>query len=32
MRPNERNRYNEPPHDDEELCVDYRKATENVDR
>jgi hypothetical protein len=32
IRPNERNRYNEPPHDDEELVIDYRKATENVDR
>lgn len=32
IRPNERNRYSEPPADDEEMCVDYRKATENVDR
>jgi len=32
IKPNERNRYNEPPHDDEEICIDYRKATENVDR
>jgi hypothetical protein len=32
MRPNERNRYNSPPSDDEELCMDLRKATENVDR
>lgn len=32
MRPNERNRYNEPPADDEELTIDLRKATENVDR
>lgn len=32
MRPNERNRYNEPPSDDEELSIDFRKATENVDR
>ncbi len=32
MRPNERNRYNEPPGDDEELSIDFRKATENVDR
>ena len=32
MRPNERNRFDSPPEDDEELCVDFRKATENVDR
>jgi len=32
MRPNERNRYSEPPADDEEVCIDFRKATENVDR
>lgn len=32
MRPNERNRYNEPPHDDEEMCIDYRRAYDNVDR
>lgn len=32
MRPNERNRYSEPPSDDEELSIDFRRATENVDR
>jgi len=32
MRPDERNRYSEPMADDEELCIDLRKATENVDR
>ena len=32
MRPDERNRYNEPPQDDEEQCIDYRRAIENVDR
>jgi hypothetical protein len=32
MRPNERNRLSSPPIDDEELTVDIRKATENVDR
>ena len=32
MRPNERNRLSSPPIDDEELCMDLRKATENVDR
>jgi hypothetical protein len=32
MRPNERNRLSSPPIDDEELCIDFRKATENVDR
>jgi hypothetical protein len=29
---NEINRLNSPFSDDEELCVDYRKATSNVDR
>jgi hypothetical protein len=32
MRPNERNRLSSPPIDDEEVCIDFRKATENVDR
>jgi len=32
IRPDERNRYDEPPNDDEEICIDYRKAIENVDR
>jgi len=32
IRPNERNRLNSPPDDDEDLVVDYRKAAENVDR
>ena len=32
MKPNERNRLSSPPIDDEELCIDFRKATENVDR
>ena len=32
IRPNERNRMDAPPEDDEEACVDYRKAIENVDR
>lgn len=32
IRPNERNRLNSPPSDDEEICIDYRIATENVDR
>ena len=32
MRPDERNRYNEPPHDDEEIVIDYRRAFDNVDR
>lgn len=32
IRPNERNRLSEPPSVDEEICVDYRIATENVDR
>lgn len=32
MRPNERNRLNSPPEDDEEMCVDYRRARDNVDR
>jgi len=32
MRPNERNRYNEPPQDDEEQTIDYRRAFDNVDR
>lgn len=32
MRPNERNRFSSPPEDDEELYVDFRKATENVNR
>lgn len=32
IRPNERNRMDAPPEDDEEICADYRKATENVDR
>jgi hypothetical protein len=32
IRPDERNRYNEPPQDDEEQCIDYRRAMENVDR
>jgi len=30
--PNERNRLNSPPKDDEEMVIDYRKATENVNR
>lgn len=32
IRPNEINRLNSPFSDDEELCVDYRKAISNVDR
>jgi len=32
MRPDERNRYNEPPQDDEEQVIDYRRAFDNVDR
>ena len=32
IRPDERNRYDEPPNDDEELCIDYRRAIENVNR
>lgn len=32
IRPDERNRLSEPAVDDEELCIDYRKASENVDR
>lgn len=32
MRPNERNRFNSPPEDDEEMTVDYRRARDNVDR
>lgn len=32
IRPDERNRMDAPPEDDEEACVDYRKAIENVDR
>lgn len=32
IRPDERNRMPCPPEDDEEACVDYRKAIENVDR
>lgn len=31
IRPNERNRLNSPPDDDEELVIDYRKAADNVD-
>lgn len=31
IRPNERNRLNNPPADDEELVIDYRKAGDNVD-
>lgn len=31
IRPNERNRMNKPPEDDEELTVDYRRAIENMD-
>lgn len=32
IRPNERNRLDCPIEDDEEMCLDLRKATENVDR
>jgi hypothetical protein len=32
IRPNERNRMDEPPEDDEDIAIDYRKATENVNR
>lgn len=32
IRPNERNRMDAPPEDDEEICADYNRATENVDR
>lgn len=32
IRPDERNRLNKPPRDDEELVVDYREAMENIDR
>lgn len=32
IRPDERNRLNQPLEDDEELTMDYRKAAENVDR
>jgi len=32
IRTNERNRLNSPPDDDEELVIDYRKASDNVDR
>lgn len=31
IRPNEQNRLNNPPSDDEELVIDYRKAGDNVD-
>lgn len=30
IRKNERNRLNTPPDDDEELCIDYRKAADNA--
>jgi hypothetical protein len=31
IRPNERNRLNTPPQDDEELVIDYRQAGDNID-